>query len=316
MAEVISNYEIIDSTQSDPLVSVAMLSYNHAKYINEAVESILNQKVNFQIQIVIADDYSTDATRDILKKNQLKHPNLFKLIFQSENVGPTQNNIDLLTNLDGKFIAALEGDDYWIDDYKLQKQVDFLNSKRKYQFCFTRFKTYRQDLNTFQEDVNGKYFSKESYINIDFKRLQTGWHMGTQTLLFRRESLNLETIKNFSLFRDMHIITQLLKKGKGACLNFFGAVYRIHDAGIHSTLNNYEKIELGYLVYKEIYEDNPSNKFLKERHLRSLNDYIISLIKSRRLLKALKMSFKFLIKNGDVVLFLKFLKRITLKRFN
>ncbi|MDA8874573.1 glycosyltransferase [Winogradskyella sp.] len=299
------------------LVSVLMITYNHEKYIEYAIEGIVNQITDFNYELIITDDNSNYDVKKIV--NQFKDTSdrvIIRCHENSINFGMAKNFQLAYSMAEAKYIAICEGDDYWTDVNKLQKQVDFLNSRPKYQFCFTRFKTYRQDLNTFQEDVNGKYFFNEPFINIDFESLQSGWHMGTQTLLFRRESLDLDTIKSFSLFRDMHIITQLLKKGQGACLSFFGAVYRIHDAGIHSTLNNYKKIELGYLVYKEIYEDNPSNKFLKERYIRSFKDYVISLIKSRRLLKAINMSFKLLINNGDLVLFLKHIKRIVLKKLN
>ena len=84
---------------STPLVSVCLITYNHEKYIAQAIESVLMQKVDFEWEIIIAEDCSTDNTREILISYKQKHPTLIKLILQSENVGPAQNFLDLFKNL-------------------------------------------------------------------------------------------------------------------------------------------------------------------------------------------------------------------------
>lgn len=131
-------YQIIDSTAGIPDISVAMLAYNHEKYISVAIDSILMQQTDFTFKIVIAEDCSTDCTRDLILDYQKKFPDRFRLILQNENIGAAQNNIDLLNNLEGRYIAALEGDDYWVDPFKLQKQVSFLNENPSYEFSMGR----------------------------------------------------------------------------------------------------------------------------------------------------------------------------------
>jgi glycosyltransferase involved in cell wall biosynthesis len=109
-----------------PLLSVCMITYNHIKYIREAIDGVLMQKVNFPWEIIIADDFSTDGTREIVLEYKKKYPNLIKLILQENNVGPAKNFMDLMSAPKSKYIAYIEGDDYWTDDLKLEKQVSLM----------------------------------------------------------------------------------------------------------------------------------------------------------------------------------------------
>lgn len=120
------------------MVSVCMLSYNHEKFISQALESILMQKVNFKYEIVVGEDCSTDNTRNILLEYSGNHPGLFKLILQKTNTGGIKNFIDTLNACSGKYVAYLETDDYWTDEFKLQKQIDFLESNPEYGMVHTR----------------------------------------------------------------------------------------------------------------------------------------------------------------------------------
>ena len=104
-----------------PLLAVCLITYNHKTFIQEALEGVLMQKVDFPFKIIIADDYSTDGTRDILLQYKERYPDLITLILQQKNVGAAQNWIDLITAPKSKYIACFEGDDYWTDENKLQK---------------------------------------------------------------------------------------------------------------------------------------------------------------------------------------------------
>lgn len=115
-----------------PMVSVVMITYNHEKYIRQAIDSILMQKVDFDYEIVIGEDKSPDNTRAILLEYKEKYPNKFKLLLRNENMGPTKNLYDVYMNCTGKYIAILEGDDYWTDEHKLKVQVEFLENNKNY----------------------------------------------------------------------------------------------------------------------------------------------------------------------------------------
>lgn len=106
-------------------VTIISLTYNHEKYIAQALESILMQKVNFTYEIVVGEDCSKDRTREILIQYAEKHPDKFHLLLHEKNIGAAKNQNKVFENCKGKYIAMLEGDDYWTDPYKLQKQVDF-----------------------------------------------------------------------------------------------------------------------------------------------------------------------------------------------
>src|SRR5260221_9377408 len=106
---------------STPLLSVCLITYNHSKFIRQAIEGVLMQSVNFSWELIIADDCSTDGTREILLEYKQKYPDFIKLILQKQNVGPAKNWLGLITSPKSKYIAYFEGDDFWIHPFKLQK---------------------------------------------------------------------------------------------------------------------------------------------------------------------------------------------------
>ena len=115
-----------------PMVSVALVTYKHEAYIREALDSILMQRVNFSYEIVAGDDCSPDGTQDILREYADRHPGRFVLLLREKNLGATANSYDIKCHCTGRYIAQLEGDDFWTDPDKLQKQVDFLEAHPEY----------------------------------------------------------------------------------------------------------------------------------------------------------------------------------------
>ncbi|SHH38585.1 glycosyltransferase family 2 protein [Winogradskyella jejuensis] len=298
-------------------VSVIMITYNHEKYIKQAVESIVNQVTNFDFELIIADDNSKDDTEQAVKSVSNTSKNLNLRYFRNEeNLGMTKNFEYAYSKSNGNFIAICEGDDYWNDKNKLQKQVDFLRDNPSYSFCYTRFKVYKNDNDSFVEDFNGKHFHNDSkFVPFTYQTFSEGWHIGNQTLVFRKENFNAVAFKKFKNFKDVHLISQLLKKGEGACLNFFGAVYRMHDGGIHTSVTEYNGYKIGYLTHKEIYLDNASNQYLRRKYLHSYKNFLNANIRANHLSTALWMSIDLLFKNGKVIDFLKHIKRILVKLF-
>lgn len=106
-------------------VSVVIITYGHEKYIRQALDSALMQKVDFEYEIIIGEDKSPDNTREILLEYKKKYNDRITLVLRNTNIGATQNLYDILLKCKGRYIALLEGDDYWIDAKKLQKQKDF-----------------------------------------------------------------------------------------------------------------------------------------------------------------------------------------------
>lgn len=122
-----------------PLVSICCISYNHEKFISQCLDGFIIQKVDFPFEIVISDDCSTDNTKKIIDTYVSKYPAIFKDVSPSKNLGSIKNFYHVLEKASGKYIALCEGDDYWIDENKLQMQVNFLENNPEYGMCYTNF---------------------------------------------------------------------------------------------------------------------------------------------------------------------------------
>src|ERR1700721_2292899 len=110
-------------------LSVAMITYNHERFIRQAIESVLAQKVNFDFEILIGEDCATDSPRAIVAELQQQYPELIVALMRPHNLGAMRNLQETLAACKGQYIAFLEGDDYWTAQHKLQKQVDFLDAR-------------------------------------------------------------------------------------------------------------------------------------------------------------------------------------------
>lgn len=152
---------------TDVLVSIICITYNHEQYIKECLNSFLAQKVNFNIEILVHDDASTDCTQQILQEYQRQYPSVFKLFLQSKNQFSQGNGyVGIFWGLKearGKYIAYCEGDDYWCDEYKLQKQVDFLEKNHEYEIC-------AHDTNIINEATQQQVLFSHTNVNIFLNR--------------------------------------------------------------------------------------------------------------------------------------------------
>ena len=117
---------------SRPVVTVLITTYNQERYIAQTIESVLAQKTDFPFEIYISEDCGTDGTRAILQQYASRYPDLIRLNLRSQNVGISRNWYEGLCAARGEFVCTLEGDDWWLDDHKLQKQVDFLRAHPDY----------------------------------------------------------------------------------------------------------------------------------------------------------------------------------------
>lgn len=167
------------------MVSVCMITYNHEKYIRQAIEGVLMQKINFSVELIIGEDCSTDATREICLEYKNKFPNVIKLLLPSHNLGAHENFFQTLSNSSGKYIALCEGDDYWTDPYKLQKQVNFLEKNPAFSLCFHNAIVKNLQNNT-ERKFNGK-LNKNIFTIRDV--ILKSWFTPTASFVFRNNSL-------------------------------------------------------------------------------------------------------------------------------
>lgn len=236
------NLQIIQFRLSNPgispmLASVGIITYNQSSYIEQCLDSIINQITNFDFEIIIGDDNSTDETRIILEKYQKKHPHLIKLIFHDENIGISRNNHAVITACKGKYIALCEGDDFWISPHKLQLQVDFLEKHTDYGFVGSYNDVLYPNGTQHLEDNNSTYGNTTEnwtlYGDV-FEDCGLGPITRTQTLCFR-QSILAPYLHCIEVGNDMVLQTILSKHTKYAKLNQTTAVYRL--TGISNSVN-------------------------------------------------------------------------------
>jgi glycosyltransferase involved in cell wall biosynthesis len=209
------------------ILSICLITYNQANYIKQSIESILIQKTSFDWKLIIADDFSTDGTREILLEYKERFPESIRLILQKENVGPARNFIDLITKPESKYIAYLEGDDYWTSPFKLQKQVDFLESNTGVFGCFHDVVVVDENNNL----IKNNYYqpTKEIFNQVD--SLTYGSAYCTGSLMFR--SSVLKNIPKWFLNSPSDYAVDLLitEFGLIAHINENLGAYRIHKDG-------------------------------------------------------------------------------------
>src|SRR5260221_9409884 len=137
-----------------PLVSVCVITYNHEKFIRQCLDGIMMQKTSFRFEVVIGDDCSTDNTCGIIREFAERYPDVIRPVYQPVNVGGARNAYEFCYPiLTGKYIAVCEGDDYWTDSFKLQRQVGFLEQNPDYAFCFHRVKGIDEENSVISEQA-------------------------------------------------------------------------------------------------------------------------------------------------------------------
>lgn len=232
-------------------VSVIVLTYNHEKYIKQALDGILMQKVDFDYEILVGDDGSKDRTVDILKEYKNKFPEKIKLILNKKNIGATKNAYNILMKANGKYLATCEGDDYWTDENKLQIQVDFLENNPQYVGCTHKFTI----VDEYGEKLKNQYLSwikpKKIFTLNDFQ----GIYMPGQPSTFVRKNIknnvDLEYLyKVHDMIGDRILMLLYLMEGNFFSLDQYMSCYRKQSNSITKKLyqNNIDAIKNDYEI--------------------------------------------------------------------
>lgn len=240
-----------------PLVSICSITYNHAPYIRQCLDGMLMQQTNFAFEIIINDDCSTDGTTEIIREYAEKYPEIIKPIFHEEN--QYQKGVRgifakfVFPKANGKYIAICEGDDYWTDPLKLQKQVDFLETHPDYSVCFHKCQSYIQAESKLGE-IFPVGFNEPFTFDINYFLSRCSWITHPLTCLFRRSSINWETYNQCKITKDLSLFYFLLKGHKGYFLPNVMAVYRIHSGGVWSKATNDQRIYADLETMKSIHD--------------------------------------------------------------
>lgn len=285
----------------NPLLAINCITYNHGKFLQKALDGFVMQKTDFPFVAIVHEDASTDNTTEILKQYAEKYPEIIFPIYETENQyskrdGSLSEIMNKAMELTGaKYIAMCEGDDYWTDTLKLQKQVDFLESHPDYSMCFHNAIVHYQD-----SDKPDKYFNKNSYEGeFDKERILKGWNFVTASIVVRQEVMTHELFIKCGKSKNIMVgdVSLVLTCG------YLGKIYYFKDAMsiYRNNSTNWTNTYIPERTYKFILQDIEYLKIFKDiyradlqRELSNKIYEVINLIRKRKFQKALEVFFKIL----------------------
>ena len=280
-------YFFIKEIMNDLTVAVWMLTYNHEKFIGDAIESVIRQKTNFNFKIFLSEDFSEDSTRNICIELAKKYSEKIDLFLPTKNLGiNSKNNISILTyercfDSGAKYIAMLEGDDYWKDENKLQRQVDLLESNSTFGSSYHRSCVVDESGKLLKADKRVGYADHKGEDLIKGKG-----EMLTNTIMFRNQ---LTLPDSFYSVPNGDTYLWHLLGFMGDCKfqnEIEPAAYRLHGAGVWSGANEKNKIISLCITYGVIY-DNLKLKHCDTSYLiqivqKNVNRYLLNKLSNRQ----------------------------------
>lgn len=245
MTENSGNNEV----KTTPVVSVICITYNHHNFIKKTLDGFLIQKTNFPFEVIIHDDASQDGTQEIIKEYETLYPNIIKPIYQIENQFSKKVNIGkefILSKIKGTYIALCEGDDYWIDPLKLQKQVDFLDQNEEYGLVYTEIDRIDENENIidrsfFKHDSSPTCETFEDYLMHAPFRAPCTW-------LFRK-SVYKERPKRYTV-SDFPMLLDIVAHSKIYMLEDTTAKYRV----LKESASHFTNLNRLYSFMKGVYQ--------------------------------------------------------------
>jgi glycosyltransferase involved in cell wall biosynthesis len=268
-----------------PKVSVLCLTYNQKEYIKECLDSILMQKTNFAFEVLINDDASTDGTKDIIQEYQKKYPGVVKPIFHKQNqysLGKRNFMIRyLLPVAQGEYVAICEGDDYWTDPSKLQKQVDFLDNNSEYAVCFHKVKVVyenKEKTDQIYPDVENKRW----YTHRELFKLN---YIQTNSVIYRKRP-TYKNVPTDATPGDWFLHLYHASFGKIKLIDEVMSVYRKHEGGMwwdydRDRENLWRRHGVAHLAMwvnlYEIYAKKPVYITIIKRHIQDMVNTLVHL---------------------------------------
>jgi len=263
-------------------LSVRLMTYNHEPFIREAMESIMSQKVNFNIEVVVGDDFSKDRTLDIIKtfrdRERIKIKILDRQIGDSyakirNEFGRLSNFVDIIQKCSGKYIALLDGDDFWIDPDKLQRQVDYMEKNPECVLTFTN----RIEIDKKGNKIGNQIYEDKVYCVSD---VLDGFIPPTQTIVLK----NIKGLTDYLLCHldspsgDRMLVYYCSLFGKLKCLNFISAAYRHSGQGVWNSISSINQFFISLARFIEFHLTigiRANNEIIHNR----INGSVIYLIK-------------------------------------
>lgn len=268
----------IKPTLKTPKVSILCVTYNQEKYIEQALESFVNQVTDFEFEVLVDDDCSTDGTQEIIRRFETKYPNIIKPTYRSKNVGVYINGREIYFKAKGKYVCLCQGDDFFCDNHKLQLQANFLDKNPDYSICFHPTKIFYEDKSQadsiFPELRDPDSFTIELLLRRNF--------MGCNSVMYvRRDDFSLP--ENIAP-DDYYIHLYNAQFGKIGFINQTMSCYRVHSEGVwYASHNEKENLFKHYgdkqlKLFEEVLKMFGDNKNYANIVFENM-DYILNVLK-------------------------------------
>ncbi len=266
-----------DAVKTKALVAIRCITYNHEAYIRDALEGFIMQKTNFPFVAIVHDDASTDGTADIIREYAAKYPDIIKPIYETENQyskhdGSLRRIMTAACEATGaKYIALCEGDDYWTDPLKLQKQVDFLESHPTFSLCFHNAHTKMLD-----GSINDTIYNISGTREYTSSEILKNWTIPTASVVYRSGAIDNDPIMSNPKFKfgDNVLFLTAAKHGKLYCMDEYMSVYRKNIGGVtisngniswnETLIEHFKTLDtvFGFMLDKNLCKDCISTKYI------------------------------------------------------
>ena len=271
----------------NPKVSVCLITYNHEPFISQALDGTLKQETDFDFEIVIGDDCSTDATQSIIADYLLKYPDKIRYNRHSKNIGMIGNWIHTIQSCKGDYIAIIEGDDYWTSPDKLRLQTAFLDSHSQYSMCFHRL-GFRAENGVNQDDFYlDQNLTKTTYTIEDV--ILNKWFIGSCSMMVRNGYWDKFPDGIFSL-KAIDKIIQLMAGDKGLIgfIDYEMGIYRIHPQGLSQQqwLGKENIFEFALIDLYQVFDSFSRHKYHSQIKQRIVKSFLLLLSKNERTSKS------------------------------
>ena len=283
-------------------VSIWCITYNHRPYIRQCLDGFVMQKTNFPFIAIVHDDASTDGTSDIILEYAQHYPEIIHPIIQKENQfsrgfkEPIRIKLELCKKT--KYVACCEGDDYWTDPYKLQKQYDFMEANPEYSACFHQAYIHHEEGD--KEDETCGEIDNRDYTGLEL--YNDKYRPTTASFFFRSSVYDSIVYKNFLkenlIFADIPLFLSCAHEGKVRGMSDIMSVYRKHASGLTNTFNSGSKRMLRFaddqLKLYKIFGDEYKNECVKIYVIEYINYFFMNKRKGHIQLKSLfKVAFNY-----------------------
>lgn len=239
------------------MVTVVCITYGHEKYIAQALDSFLMQKTNFKFKIFVGEDCGTDGTADIVRKYAKKYPELIVPFIREKNMGPQRNCLDMCARATSPYIALCDGDDYWTDEYKLQKQFDYMEAHPGYRYSFAKTEIVAGDnwanRSYYWANQDGRYIIPDCLPNYRLPKppLHAGDFIddllvGHTSTLFFRWNYDIIFPEWFfeGVFGDAPLRLMQVGSGEVGYIEDIVSVYRVNETGVFTSYRDRDEMFL------------------------------------------------------------------------